>query len=81
MVERFQLERMFDPWKRCMVCNGLPETVMVAEVPGDAVPDDVRARFDRVRRCTGCECVYWSGSHTERVRRRLQEVGIEVPAP
>lgn len=81
VVERFQLEHLFEPWTRCMVCNDSLETVTVSELPGDTVPDDVRARFDRLRRCSGCERVYWPGSHTERVRRRLQQAGIEVPAP
>lgn len=81
VIERFQLARLFEPWTRCMVCNELLETTAVSELPGDAAPGDVRERFDRVRRCPGCERVYWPGSHTERVRRRLHEVGVEVPAP
>lgn len=81
VVERFQLENLFAPWMRCMVCNEPLETVAISEMPDDALPEDVRARFDRLRRCPGCKRLYWPGSHTDRVRRRLLEAGIEVPAP
>ena len=79
IVERFHLERLFRPWTRCMVCNDQLETIAVSDLPNDALPGDVRERFDRVSRCPHCGRNYWPGSHTERLRRRLAGVGIDVP--
>ncbi len=36
------------------------------------VPDDVLARARSFRRCSTCGRVYWEGSHTERIRARLE---------
>ena len=36
------------------------------------VPDDVLARARSFRRCATCGRVYWEGSHTERIRARLE---------
>lgn len=79
IVERFQLENSFDPWTRCMRCNELLETVAVSILPIDALPEDVRERFDCIRRCPGCGRIYWPGSHTERMRERLSTIGIRLP--
>ncbi len=79
IVERFQLENSFEPWTRCMRCNEPLATVAASALPADALPEDVRERFDHLRRCPGCGRVYWPGSHTERMHERLSTVGIRLP--
>jgi hypothetical protein len=79
IVDRFQLEALVRAWTRCTVCNEPLETVAVSDLPPDAVPDDVRQRFDRVSRCPGCDRIYWPGSHSERMERKLREIGMDVP--
>lgn len=79
IVDRFQLEGLLEPWTRCMRCNQPLETVAVSALPNDALPEDVRERFDRIRRCPACARLYWPGSHTERMRERLSRVGIQLP--
>ncbi|MEE4303161.1 MAG: Mut7-C RNAse domain-containing protein [Wenzhouxiangella sp.] len=79
IVERFQLEALYRPWTRCMLCNALLEAVAVSDLDDEALPPDVRSRFDRLHRCPDCGRVYWPGSHTERLRRRLAGAGIDLP--
>lgn len=66
---------------RCTVCNGTlqgfrPETNSdrVAGVPWDRVEAGLP-----VYRCADCGHVYWEGSHTEHVRRRLGEWSARRP--
>ncbi|MGI0156358.1 MAG: Mut7-C RNAse domain-containing protein, partial [Thermoplasmata archaeon] len=59
--------------ERCTVCNGVL-------APYGPLGDDRRAGvpWDRVDaglelyRCRDCDHVYWEGSHTDAVRRRLR---------
>jgi uncharacterized protein len=80
IVERFQLEGCLRPWTRCMKCNGLIEVVGPERLDQDALPADIRQRFNRYGRCRDCRRVYWPGSHSDRLRERLAEVGIDLPA-
>lgn len=79
------LDRRFDlGWprplfRRCLACNTPLEEAPAAEVVR-RVPDRVRGRESEFRRCPACERIYWEGSHTLRMRRRLQEaLGEEGP--
>jgi uncharacterized protein len=56
---------------RCLGCNQPLVTVGKDEVRGD-VPDYVWRTQPEFRRCQGCRRVFWSGSHAENMRHRLQ---------
>lgn len=76
VVSRFQLERLMRPWTRCMKCNGAIEPVSATELEAADIPADVLARFDAFSRCTNCGRIYWPGSHYDRLRRRLERIGL-----
>jgi uncharacterized protein len=63
-------DRLF---RRCMECNTPLHDVSPAEAD-PRVPRDVLSAAGGVRRCPGCERVYWDGSHTRRMRRQLEGV-------
>ena len=66
--QRLTIDWLYYPFSRCLVCN----TPVEAGTPdGIVIPDDV----DRgtLRHCPGCARVYWEGSHTRRMRRRLAQ--------
>ncbi|MFD1814419.1 Mut7-C RNAse domain-containing protein [Rhodococcus gannanensis] len=75
ILDRFDLRGRVEPFTRCARCNGALTPVDRAAV---TVPDAVAARHTRFTRCDGCGQVYWPGSHVERLRRRLAEVGITM---
>lgn len=65
---------------RCMVCNSPLESAPYGAV-ADVLPPEVRAdprvRSAGFRRCPECGRVYWEGSHTRRMRRRLEALAAE----
>lgn len=73
VVARFDLARQVRPFTRCLVCSGLLREVDVASVT-DAVPPRVAEAHDRFWRCVRCGKVYWRGSHTRRLRAKLEAI-------
>jgi uncharacterized protein len=69
-------------FERCTACNGVVETVAATDVPreSEGVPWDRVARGLALFRCGACGHLYWEGTHTEDVRRRLREWAREGPA-
>jgi uncharacterized protein with PIN domain len=69
-IEAFHLERPAELFRRCLVCN----TELVAVPPDEAadrIPPGARVFSDDVRCCPTCGRLYWSGSHTRRMRAAL----------
>jgi len=60
---------------RCLLCN-----VSVAEVPRDRVagrvPEQVFQVMTKFNQCPKCGRVFWEGSHAERMKMRLQKIGL-----
>lgn len=67
-------------FRRCLACNEPLGEASAGEVERRA-PDRVRARESRFRQCPSCKRVYWDGSHTRRMRRRLEETLGTGPTP
>ena len=67
--------RVDRPFSRCSVCNRPLADVARDQVRG-RVPAYVFKAFDRFRICTGCERIYWRGSHWERMRALLLDEGL-----
>jgi uncharacterized protein len=38
-----------------------------------------RIYYDEFRRCTGCGQVYWSGSHFEKLQKRIEAIQSRLP--
>jgi uncharacterized protein with PIN domain len=55
---------------RCLVCNAELEEVAPEDAAG-ALPPSAASRPGPLRRCPGCERVYWPGSHVRRMREAL----------
>jgi uncharacterized protein with PIN domain len=60
-------------FSRCSLCNWLLEAVPRDTVVA-MVPPYVVGHVKAFRRCRGCGRIYWSGSHSDRIRRRLAEL-------
>jgi len=72
VVERFDLDWRSDMYTRCLVCN-TPFEPAPEKLIGKRVPDRVRRHRTRFSYCRVCDQLFWEGSHTERMRRRLEE--------
>jgi uncharacterized protein with PIN domain len=60
---------------RCLRCNVLTEPMPAADARA-VVPPWVARTQDEYRACPVCGRIYWSGTHAERMRKKLERMGI-----
>jgi uncharacterized protein len=70
---RYGLVHWVTPFKRCMKCNGLVETVAKESVLAE-LPEDTAQYYDVFHRCNTCQRVYWKGAHHQRMEALLEQV-------
>lgn len=71
MTMRLNLDWNYRPFSRCLICNTLlvePSSEKVLE----QVPQDVQRRSEEYKFCPKCDKVYWWGSHTKRMLKKLE---------
>ncbi|NBB89643.1 MAG: twitching motility protein PilT [Spirochaetes bacterium] len=71
VLRRFDLSRRIEPFRRCMACNGLIESVSPAEVLG-VLSLKTREYYSEFYRCRSCGRVYWRGSHYEAMLEKIE---------
>lgn len=64
VLQRFDLLQRARPFRRCLRCNALLEPATKESVIGQ-LPPRTRQHYHEFHRCTGCDRVYWKGSHYE----------------
>ncbi|WP_161888071.1 Mut7-C RNAse domain-containing protein [Pontibacter russatus] len=71
VITYFNLQDRLQPFSRCIACNGT-----ITEVPKESViaqlPPKTRLYFHEFYQCTGCNRVYWKGSHYDRMQRIIE---------
>ncbi|MEW5756665.1 MAG: DUF5615 family PIN-like protein [Pseudomonadota bacterium] len=70
LSQRLSLDWQYRPFSRCMVCNTPLQQARPEELA--QVPEQARARVERLYKCQGCQRLYWEGSHVRRMSRQLQ---------
>ena len=60
-------------FSRCLRCNSVLETVSREEVR-EHVPEYIWQTHHQFHQCGDCGRFYWTGSHSERMRQRLNEI-------
>ncbi len=73
VLQRFDLLKAIQPYKRCIRCNH-PLHVVAKEQVLDRIPPKTRELFDDFRHCTACGRVYWRGSHHAKMERFVAEI-------
>lgn len=71
VAHAFDLDWRARLFTRCSRCNAELAPVARDEI-AERVPPRVLRERQRFLRCPGCDRLYWSGSHTERMRRILE---------
>jgi uncharacterized protein len=80
LVDRLQLASSVRAFTLCLHCN-LPLVSIDPEEARTRVPPAIAAGYHAFRVCTGCQRIYWEGSHWERMRALLGEMlGGQAPA-
>lgn len=67
--ERFDIDWLTHAFTRCLVDNTLLLPTQSHRHP--QLPEDLDGR--EMMRCPTCERIYWSGSHSRRMRARLED--------
>ncbi len=73
VVRAFSLAEAIHLFSRCNRCNTGLMKIARDEVRS-RVPERVLAMHHEFRSCPSCERVYWSGSHTDRMRRVAERI-------
>ncbi|WP_405227090.1 Mut7-C RNAse domain-containing protein [Lentisalinibacter sediminis] len=79
VVRALQLGPEFEPYTRCLECNGECVPIRRREAARQ-VPLQVFVVYRDFRRCTGCGRVYWPGSHLERLDRVIEHARAAGPS-
>ena len=71
VIKHFNLKKDFQPFTKCIVCNGdlyatLKENIIAA------LPSNTKEFYHEFWQCSDCSCVYWKGSHYERMQKLLE---------
>lgn len=73
VVERLDLARTCQPFSRCMDCNSELVAADPSTLTGE-VPPTVLANHRHFQSCTGCNRVFWRGSHYARMVKLVGRV-------
>jgi uncharacterized protein with PIN domain len=73
ILKRLDLIGRFNPFTRCMDCNGILEDIVMEEVP-KTLPPKTRQFFRKFIKCTGCGKIYWEGSHYEKMKAFIESI-------
>jgi uncharacterized protein len=60
-------------FERCTRCNGQLQPANPTDLNCADVPDSIRNSGVPIYRCRECGHLYWEGSHTAEIRRRMTE--------
>jgi uncharacterized protein with PIN domain len=78
VVRRYELRDRVMPFARCLRCNGALESVEKSAVL-ERIPPKTRLWLDEYFRCTGCDQLFWPGSHHARMLEFLESAGLYAP--
>lgn len=73
VLTHYQLHDQIQPFHRCIVCNGLLQTVPKATVIEHLEPKTI-LYYDEFFQCADCRKIYWRGSHFDRMTTFINEL-------
>lgn len=79
VIRRFDLLGSLAPFTRCLRCNAPLRKVPKTEVIERLEPL-TKIYYEQFRCCTGCEQIYWAGSHFSKLQKRLDQIRVNFAA-
>ena len=73
VLRRFDLGSALAPFTRCLRCNAPLKPAEKESVLNQLKPL-TRIYYEQFRCCSGCGQVYWSGSHFEKLQKRIETI-------
>lgn len=72
-IRHFNIKQPKELFTRCLVCNALLKEIKAEEINAK-LPPRVRENQVSFRYCPNCAKVFWEGSHTRRMREKIQDL-------
>lgn len=79
VLNHFDLKRQFNPFSRCMMCNGLIHAIEKREIV-DRISPATAACFDDYYQCDRCARIYWKGTHFKRMQSYIKRLEARLDA-
>ena len=79
VLRRFDLGAVIRPFSRCLRCNAPLRPVAKAAVV-DRLEPLTKIYYEQFRNCSGCGQIYWSGSHFDKLRDRVEKLRATIQA-
>jgi len=76
VVGHFNLKEQFQPFTRCLVCNGMLDAVSKENISESLLPNTA-LHFNEFWQCNTCSHIYWKGSHYDRMRTLAEQIKNE----
>lgn len=73
VLKRFDLIGQIKEFTRCLECNSILKPI-AKEAIIDRLPEKVREHYDDYSICTGCNRIYWAGTHYHHLRKKIEEI-------
>ncbi len=73
VLRRFNLFRAASPFQRCLRCNVLLQPVSRESIR-DRLPPRTAQCYHEFRVCSGCDRLYWAGSHYQHMQRFIERI-------
>lgn len=86
VIDRLDLSRRLAPLTRCLRCGAPLADVAKADII-DRLPPHTRHEHHVFHRCTGCDRIYWAGTHQQRLDQLVDRIMSRIrsaptaPAP
>lgn len=77
VIRYFKLQAKFQPFSRCIACNGRIIKTLKENV-ADRLPSKTKQYFNEFFQCQSCRRVYWKGSHYERMQTFIMTVNAQI---
>jgi uncharacterized protein with PIN domain len=76
VIERLDLKRSFQPFTRCMLCNGEIRSVEKSAIESQ-LNQKTSEEFDEFWQCANCGNIYWKGHHYDRMCELIRDISRE----
>jgi len=74
VIDHFELREQFEPFSRCIACNGKLEVVsknMIIHL----LEENTANYFNEFFQCSDCKHIYWKGSHYKKMVHLISDLG------
>jgi len=73
IIDLLSLRGMITPFSRCLACN-TPLVKVEKESVFDRIPPNSRGLYADYAYCSGCDRIYWQGTHFTQIKKALHEI-------